>query len=293
MAKTERKTSPTEPAKVDEALVNDKSLAEVKKLVYEIKYETYLGEMIPYIIHEGKKRYPVNAVGRLLGYGPKDEYKLYRANEAFLAQFAISAVVSGNRKLKSVPCIDSQGLLIMTGRAPLQNMLPERQEKVIKIVQLMAESTDLRLKGDLIPRSEVELMFDTTSLKDDPKTIQRHNSFRRAVFIDKVRETHPENPNTYNRLHDLAHNDQTLILGPDVPFESGKHRKYSKELAIKDDAQKMASFAAIASGNIEIDAINRFEKSLFKGLPEKYIPDYLMTQLDPTRQMKLMAGEEA
>jgi len=291
MTKRNDKTSPTQPTKVDEALVNTNSTRNQKKVVYEIRYEMYLGEMIPYILHETGKRYPVNAIGRLFGYGPKDEFKLYRANEPFLARFTISATVSGKRKSTSVPCIDSQGLLIMTGKAPLENLSTERQETVIKIVQLMAESTDMRLKGDLIPRSEVELLFDTTSLKDDPKKIQRHNSFRRAVFIDKVREAHPDNPNTFKRLHDLAHNDQALILGPDDPFESGKHRKYSKELAIKDDAQKMASFAAIASGNIEIDAINRFERNLFRGLPEKYVPDYLNAMIETTKQTQLLVGD--
>lgn len=293
MRKKENKTSPIKTETKVGKLVKTNGSSKLKKVVYEILYEIYLGEMIPYIIHNGIKRYPVNAVGRLFGYDERNEYQLYRDNKAFLEQFTVSCLVTGKRYKTSVPCIDSQGLLIMTGRAPLQNMSPERQETVIKIVQFMAESTDMRLKGDLISKSEVDLLIDTTSLKDDPKAIGRKNSVRRMVFVKTVRDTHPDNPNTFKRLHDLAHNDQALILGPGVPFEAGKHRKYSKDLALKDDAQKMASFAAIAAGHIEIDAINRFERNLFSGLPEKYVPDYLNVMIETTKQSKLIGECEA
>lgn len=136
-------------------------------------------------------------------------------------------------------------------------------------------------------------LVDVGSIKDDPKSIQGDNNLRRALFIKKVNETHPSAPNTVRRLHALSHNDQHLVRGPHVPFEAGAHLKYSKEQALKDSAQKMVSFAAIACGKIEIEDINRFEKEVFRGLPDKYIPDYLPGVIETTTQMKLMAGEEA
>lgn len=135
-------------------------------------------------------------------------------------------------------------------------------------------------------------LIDVGSIKDDPKSIQGDNNLRRALFIKKVNEAHPSAPNTVRRLHALSHNDQHLVRGPHVPFEQGAHLKYSKEQALKDSAQKMVSFAAIACGKIEIEDINRFEKEVFSGLPDKYIPDYLPGVIETTTQMKLMAGDE-
>lgn len=134
-------------------------------------------------------------------------------------------------------------------------------------------------------------LVDVGSLKDNPKLIQGDNSFRRALFVVKVNKAHPSAPNTVKRLHALSHNDQRLVRGPHVPFEPGAHLKYSKEQAIKDSAQKAVSLAAIACGNIEIEDINRFEREVFRGLPEKYIPDYLSGVIETTKQMVLIPGD--
>lgn len=287
MSKKRNNAGTPNPTKGSKEPAQTNLIAKQKKEAYEILYDEYLGEMIPYVIYQGQKRYPVNAVGHLFGYDAKHETQLFRDNESFLAQFTISLPVTGKLKTTSIPCIDSKGLLIMTGKAPLQNMDSERQEQVIKIVEFMAESTDMRLKGDLIPRSEVENMIDIGSIKDDPKSIQGDNGLRRALFIKKVNEAHPSSPNTVNRLRDLSHNDQALLFGNGVPFEAGKHRKYSKDIAKKDSAQKMVSFAAIACGKIEINDINRFEREVFRGLPEQYIPDHLNEMIESTRQSRL------
>lgn len=168
----------------------------------------------------------------------------------------------------------------------------ERRERLIRLRNWLTDTAEKVLNGDLISRSEAEGLFDPSTLNDNPREIARDNNLRRALFVKKARETHPERPNTFRRLHDLAHNDQRLVLGPEASFEQGWHRKLSKDLSLKDHAQKMASFAAIACGNIEIDDINRFERNLFLGLPEKYIPDHMPGLIDTTKQMKL-SGEVA
>jgi len=283
-----RNAGPTYPTKGNKEPAQTNLIAKQKKQAYEILYDEYLGEMIPYVIHEGKKRYPVDAIGRLFGYDEKHEMQLYRSNERYVQGYAIPLMIRGIRKTTSIPCITSAGLLILTGRAGLKRLPIERQDQVLKIVNFMAESTDMRLKGELIPRSEVENMIDIGSIKDDPKSIQGDNGLRRALFIKKVNEAHPSSPNTVNRLRNLSHNDQALLFGTGVPFEAGKHRKYSKEIAKKDSAQKMVSFAAIACGKIEINDINRFEREVFRGLPEQYIPDHLNDMIESTKQSTLL-----
>lgn len=161
----------------------------------------------------------------------------------------------------------------------------ERKTKLIDMRNWLSDTAEKILTGEL------PLMIDIGSIKDDPKSIQGDNGLRRALFIKKVNEAHPASPNTVKRLHALSYNDQALVRGPDVKFEPGAHKKYSKELARKDSAQKMVSFAAIACGKIEIDDINRFQKEVFRGLPEKYIPDFLPMCIDSTKQLPLLVGE--
>jgi hypothetical protein len=277
-----------DPTKGNKEPAQTNLIATRKKEAYEILYDEYLGEMIPYVVHEGKKRYPVNAIGRLFGYDEKHETQLYERNKEILKDNAYPLKIGGKERATLIWCVDSIGLLILTGRADMKRLPEKRINTVIKIVQMMAESTDMRLKGDLIPRSEVENMIDVGSIKDDPKSIQGDNSLRRALFIKKVNEAHPSSPNTVNRLKDLSHNDQALLFGPGVPFEAGKHKKYSKDVAKKDSAQKMVSFAAIACGKIEMNDINRFEREVFRGLPEQYIPDHLNDMIESTRQSTLL-----
>ena len=144
--------------------------------------------------------------------------------------------------------------------------------------------------GDVIDGNAVStnLFFDPANLKNEPKEIAKDNNLRRILFIKKVREAHPSGPNTFRRLNELAHNDQRLIEGSDTPFQQGWHKKLSKTRCLKDHAQKMASFAAIACGHLETSDINRFERELFKNLPEKYLPEYLIQELDTTRQANLL-----
>lgn len=160
----------------------------------------------------------------------------------------------------------------------------DRKAKLIRLRNWLTDTAEKILTDDSM------FMVDIGSLKDDPKSIQGDNGLRRALFVKKVREAHPNGPNTRVRLIDLAHNDQNLVRGPHVPFEAGAHKKYDKALALKDSAQKMVSFAAIACGKIEIDDINRFEKEVFKGLPEKYIPEYLPNLIEKTKQTNLLVS---
>ena len=144
--------------------------------------------------------------------------------------------------------------------------------------------------GDVIDGKSASenLFFDPANLKNKPKEIAKDNNLRRTLFVKKVREAHPSSPNTFRRLNELAHNDQQLIEGSQTPFQQGWHKRLSKARSLKDHAQKLASFAAIACGHLEISEINRFERELFKSLPEQYLPEYLIQRLDTTRQAKLL-----
>jgi hypothetical protein len=161
MNKKSDKTSPNTPASETRALVTTNYTQDPKKFVHEILYETYLGEQIPYVIHDEKKLYPVNGVGRILGYGGKHETQLFERNSRILKGYVIPLRVRGIRYATSVFCINSIGLLILTGRADIERLPKERQEIVIRIIQFMAESADMRLRGELLalPGKERKLIY--------------------------------------------------------------------------------------------------------------------------------------
>lgn len=259
----------------------------VPQNVIELSTLEFEGEDIQFIEKDGKRLYPVPAVGEMFGYDRDNSIQVYRRNLRFLEGNSYPFKLKGIRKSVIVPCLTGEGVLIFTARLGLDKIPEDRQNKVIRTVQFMAKAAVA-----VVEQAQLGGLFNPDSLTDNPKDVAHDNNLRRALFVKKVRERHPARPNTFRRLIDLAHNDHDLIKGA-VQFEQGWHRKLSKELTLKDHAQKMASFAAIACGHTDIDDINRFERDLFRGLPEKFIPDHLPGMIETTKQLQLTDGAES
>lgn len=290
MSKRSGKTSPTTPAKVGEALVDNVSITEVKELSFEDTALRFKNKA-------GKWRVSLRQLAEYYGVPFFKASQKLTLNSDLFRDLGVDTVTVSSHDMGGIYVFkdgklhdvnlsirDSVSFLMLI---PYKRYRDERKEKLVRMRNWLTDNAEKILTG------EFTQMIDTASLKDDPKSIQGDNNLRRALFIKKVNEAHPSAPNTVRRLHALSHNDQHLVRGPHVPFEAGAHLKYSKEQALKDSAQKMVSFAAIACGKIEIEDINRFEKEVFSGLPDKYIPDYLPGVIETTTQMKLMAGEES
>ena len=280
MSKRNEKTSPLKPSKVDEALVNDYRAAEVKELSFE-------DTSLQFKNADGKWRISLRQIADYYSIPFKTaSQKLTRNRELFrdLGTGSVTLPINGSVSDYDLSVRDTVSFLMLLN---YKRYLDERRDKLVRMRNWLSDTAEKILIG------EPSQMVDLGSLKDEPKSIQGDNSLRRALFIKKVNEAHPAAPNTVRRLHALSHNDQALVRGPHVQFEQGAHLRYSKELALKDSAQKMVSFAAIACGKIEPDEINRFEKEVFRGLPDRYIPDYLPGLVETTKQLSLIGGEEA
>lgn len=253
--------------------------------VIELSTLEFEGEDIQYIERGGVRLYPVPVVGKLYGYSRDAALQAFRRNLIFLEGNHYSFKLNGKGRSIAVPCLTGEGVLIYTSRLGTGNIPEDRVVKIVKTVQFMAKAAVA-----VVEQVQLGGLFNPSALTDNPKNIAKDNNLRRALFIKKVREKHPNRPNTFNKLVRLAHNDHDLIRGS-VEFEQGWHKKLTKELTLKDHAQKMASFAAIACGHTEIDEINRFERDLFRGLPEKFIPDHLPGMIETTKQLQLTGGE--
>lgn len=279
MMKKESKTSPaTPPSDKRDLAAQDNSLTEVKELSFE-------DTAVQFRNKEGKWRISLRQLAEY--YDIKFSHavaKIKKHSKLFrdLDPDHVTRSTSGYIYDLDMSIRDSVSFLTLLN---YQRYGDEREEKLIRMRNWLTDNAEKILTGESVQ------MIDTASLKDDPRSIQGDNNLRRALYIKKVNEAHPSAPNTVKRLHALSHNDQKLVRGPHVPFEAGAHLKYNRNQALKDSAQKMVSFAAIACGKIEIEEINRFEREVFRGLPDKYIPDYLPGMIETTKQVKLLAGD--
>ena len=269
------KTSPTPTANGKELLVNSNVSSDVKELSFE-------DTSLQFKNADGKWRISLRQISEYYDIVfSKSVQKITTNRELFMDLGADTVTVSANGSAFDYN-LSIRDAVTFLGLLNYKRYDDTRRNKLIGMRKWLSDNAEKILTG------ETPQLLDLGSLKDDPKSIQGDNGLRRALFVKKVNEAHPTSPNTVKRLHALSHNDQALVRGPHVPFEAGAHKRYTKELALKDSAQKMVSFAAIACGKIEIDDINRFEREVFKGLPEKYIPDHLPGMIEPTKQTKLL-----
>ena len=287
MTKRSEKTSPNTPgSKVGELVVKNISTPQSMNVGTVIGTQLLAGTVVRIVEYMGKLYIPETDVAEGLDQDRSGFLQLLDRNSELLDDYPrmVMVPIRGKRHKMRLLSFENTRRAIMMVDHNVSD--PARREFLIGRKRQYFQIID-----DAYGEKSQNLL-DVGSLKDTPKLIQGDNSFRRALFVVKVNEAHPSAPNTVRRLHALSHNDQKLVRGPHVPFEAGAHLKYSKEQAIKDSAQKAVSLAAIACGKIEIDEINRFEKEVFKGLPEKYIPDYLPGLIETTQQTQLLVEGE-
>lgn len=97
-------------------------------------------EEVLYIEHNGEKLYPVPFVGGLYGYSRDDSLKAFQRNRKFLVGNYFSVKLSEIKYKTSVPCLTGKGVLIYSARLGTGRLPEEREEKVIRVVDFMAES---------------------------------------------------------------------------------------------------------------------------------------------------------
>jgi hypothetical protein len=154
MIKT-RNPRPTEVPAISgrEVSVTDGSIVcaqKQKELSLVQKTMQYEDETIVYIIHDGKKLYPVHYVGELYGYNNHDALQAFNANKKFLEGYHYRLKLRLYQRAVSVPCLTGEGVLIYTARLGIGSIPEDRQNLVIRTVQFMAQSA-----MDVIQRNQV------------------------------------------------------------------------------------------------------------------------------------------
>jgi len=114
------------------------------------------GEDIIFIEYEGKRLYPVYAIGAMYGYSEKNALEVFRTNSKFLEGNHYSLKIRRFKNMVSVPFLTGEGVLIYTARLGIGRIPEDRQNKIIRIVQFMAKSAMGVIDGTLKPVIDIK-----------------------------------------------------------------------------------------------------------------------------------------
>jgi hypothetical protein len=161
----------------------------------------------------------------------------------------------------------------------------ERKKNLIKLKNWMADTAEKVLAGEVVHKNEY---LNADRLSDNRFEVAHDAGLRKAIFHKVCRQQHPTSPNSVRKYHEVCRNDQKVILGFEKEWIPRYTKTLTKEQTIKDHAQKLISTCAILCGHTSPDRINSFVCDALKGLPERYVPDYLPMQIETTKQMNLI-----
>lgn len=116
-------------------------------------------EDIIFIEHEGMKLYPVYSVGKIYGYNKKSADQVFERNKDFLEGNYFILTVKTNGRKTSVACLTTEGIWIYTSRLSVREIPPDRQKKIIKVIQFMARTAQGVVDGKLVPTKQVTINY--------------------------------------------------------------------------------------------------------------------------------------
>lgn len=231
-------------------------------------------EEIIFIEHDGKKLYPVFAVGNKFGYSEKNALEAFRTNLKFLKGNHYSPKIRRYQRAVSVPCLTGEGVLIYSSRLGIERLPEDRQDKIIRTVQFMAKAAMGVLDGSLVPR------FDISIWKEE----RLANSINHRLTMGYVKKYEvPKSPPGSNP-HDLYPRESRAInedaLGIHIKGASDKLNVVG--LHIKNDAH--VADRALMEAGIEFETRHKIVRSVLdNSYPNRTIEDLLLTTEEKAR----------
>jgi hypothetical protein len=157
----------------------------------------------------------------------------------------------------------------------------------------MAESTDMRLKGELVPIGAGLSGIDPELLESDYKSRSITNVARTRMLGHQLRLQRPNNPDTVKRTNAMFRHDYESMFGP----MSGNLPKDWRRKSLDDMGERtihlkeLMEFGEFMHGNIDQEQVNSKVLKCFKDVFPEYIPPYLVSLIEPTTQTKLLVGD--
>lgn len=284
MIKKEQKTSPNMPGSYDGELVNDKSLAEVKELSFE-------DTALEFKSKGGKWRISLRQIAEY--YDIAFSYasqKLTLNPELFLDLGTDSVTLSANGSAFDYDLSIRDAISFLT-LLPYKRYEDERREKLIRMRIWLSDNAEKILTGE-IPSKDYAPSLEELERMDGVYT---DHSFLTGMVTNIVRKIRKKDPHVgCPSEQEIYQEDFNDVLGPGklIPnWRKGLNKSQGKDLTVKKFFQGSNFLAGHIRGE---DNRKRVIEDIEEYCPQ-YKPEYMpsLKQLDPTRQMTLMAGEEA
>jgi hypothetical protein len=300
MTTKKNKTSPTKPAKVNEALVHTNTTSEGKSVpkwdIVEIRLETLkdgsvqgylIGDGVPYpfwthayknlemtAAHAGKVKERLTETKHFISI-PKDEMlKIYPIiNDALTIKFKPHEYVFLTEE-------GQERVLLEVNTSGMKN-----KDVAARINQRKDEMVSIFVKfrrGELVSTMSVDMAEFN---KKDTSTLR---GIRNDIIKTLAHKKHPSNPNTVRRIIGSYHNDFAVIHGDNVPFVPGWLKDASDKDAEITVAHTAFDISALAAGKLEISERREFEDVLFKQFCLPLRPAHLTDSIDTTKQTQLL-----
>ena len=142
-------------------------------------------------------------------------------------------------------------------------------------------------RGELLP---TDSDFDIGSFDISRKGMSSLNGIRIRLQGMLAKQRHPSNPDTVRRKIEMFRRDHRVMKGHDN-MEKNWRPKESEKGKIILTGWVACGIYTHARGHLEPDEQSRDIKEFYATCPELR-PDYLPDQLDTTKQMKLIGGDE-
>jgi len=165
--------------------------------IYNVQYITFMGENVPYVLHNDKKYYPVDAIGNLMGYNSVHVLDLYENNIDLVSKYVQYLACNYEEELTPVkmPCVDDVGFLILVSRVNIDKLPENKKKSVIKSIEYMAESADIRLNKPVAQKAELQTIESTRYNSNvveqfSPSIISSKSAFELYLTDENVRIEH-------------------------------------------------------------------------------------------------------
>lgn len=304
MIKTEEKTSPTEPAKEREALVDDNSLSEVKnvsrwKIVdFELreldggKTQLYLiGDGVPYAFwthaHQNLEMAKNHAsmVKRRLIEGKH----IIKVSNSELKEFYPTVHAACTVKYKSdwYYFLTDEGynrtiIEVNTSGMKDREIAARIEHRKDEMAFVFTKYKQGELSGS---------GFDLDSFGTSPKEMSSLNGIRIRLQGMLAKQRHPSHPDTVRRKIEMFRRDHRVLKGHDNMEEQWR-RKEPEEGKIKLTGWVACGIYAFARGHLEPEEQSRDINEFYATCPELR-PDHLPDVIEKTKQTKLLPDGDA
>ena len=261
----------------EDRVIKTLSTGKQKELSLVPKTMQYEDETIVYIIHDGKKLYPVHYVGELYGYNNHDALQAFHANKKFLEGYHYRLKLRLYQRAVFVPCLTGEGVLIYTARLGIGSIPEDRQNLVIRTVQFMAQSAMNVIQQELI-QSHVKPLIWSKERKETKSNHKLCMGYVKAFEVPKGQWKNPHEP--YQRESREINVD---VAGVHIRGLSDKLS--ASGLRIKNDAY--ITDMALMEAGIEFEPRHQIVKNVLDTTYQiRHIEDMLLTTTEQARIRK-------